>query len=84
MIAHPPKRNCSSELSPRVGDNSRGNRLCGVDISEPMLRKAQQRVDELGLTNVEGLWVMDAEPGEASENAFQKQLHAVANQLGGK
>jgi len=26
-----------------------------------MLRKAQQRVAELGLTNVEGLWVMDAE-----------------------
>src|SRR6201985_3588483 len=42
-------------------DYSRGNRVCGVDISEPMLRKAQQRVDELGLTNVEGLWVMDAE-----------------------
>src|ERR1700758_3306478 len=36
-------------------------RLCGVDISEPMLRKAQQRVVELGLPNVEGLWVMDAE-----------------------
>ena len=26
-----------------------------------MLRKAQERVTELGLTNVEGLWVMDAE-----------------------
>ena len=42
-------------------DYSRTNRVCGVDISEPMLRKAQQRVTELGLTNVEGLWVMDAE-----------------------
>src|SRR5258707_14654662 len=42
-------------------DYSRSNRLCGVDISEPMLRKAQQRVVELGLPNVEGLWVMDAE-----------------------
>jgi phosphatidylethanolamine/phosphatidyl-N-methylethanolamine N-methyltransferase len=42
-------------------DYSRANRLCGVDISEPMLRKAQQRVVELGLANVEGLWVMDAE-----------------------
>jgi phosphatidylethanolamine/phosphatidyl-N-methylethanolamine N-methyltransferase len=40
---------------------SRANRLCGVDISEPMLRKAQERVDERGLTHVEGLWVMDAE-----------------------
>src|ERR1700732_3992205 len=37
------------------------NRLCGVDISEPMLRKAKERVAEFGLTNVEGLWVMDAE-----------------------
>jgi phosphatidylethanolamine/phosphatidyl-N-methylethanolamine N-methyltransferase len=34
--------------------------LCGVDISEPMLRKAQERIAELGLSNVEGLWVMDA------------------------
>jgi phosphatidylethanolamine/phosphatidyl-N-methylethanolamine N-methyltransferase len=42
-------------------DYKRTNRLCGVDISEPMLRKAQERVAELGLTNVEGLWVMDAE-----------------------
>jgi phosphatidylethanolamine/phosphatidyl-N-methylethanolamine N-methyltransferase len=40
---------------------SRDCRLCGVDISEPMLRKAQERVTEYGLTNVEGLWVMDAE-----------------------
>jgi len=39
----------------------RCHRLCGVDISEPMLRKAQERVKEFGLTNVEGLWVMDAE-----------------------
>jgi phosphatidylethanolamine/phosphatidyl-N-methylethanolamine N-methyltransferase len=40
---------------------SRTSQLCGVDISEPMLRKAQERVDEFGLSNVEGLWVMDAE-----------------------
>jgi len=42
-------------------DYSAANRICGVDISEPMLRKAQERVDELGLAHVEGLWVMDAE-----------------------
>ena len=42
-------------------DYKRANRLCGVDISEAMLRKAQERVTEFGLTNVEGLWVMDAE-----------------------
>src|SRR3954453_19910287 len=35
-------------------------KLCGVDISEPMLRKAQQRVRALGLYNVETLAVMDA------------------------
>jgi phosphatidylethanolamine/phosphatidyl-N-methylethanolamine N-methyltransferase len=40
---------------------SRDCRLCGIDISEPMLRKAQERVTEFGLSNVEGLWVMDAE-----------------------
>src|ERR1700678_2563335 len=40
---------------------SRECRLCGVDISEPMLRKAHERVAEFDLTNVEGLWVMDAE-----------------------
>jgi phosphatidylethanolamine/phosphatidyl-N-methylethanolamine N-methyltransferase len=42
-------------------DYSPSNRLCGIDISEPMLRRAQERVAELGLDNVEGLWVMDAE-----------------------
>lgn len=40
---------------------SRSSQLCGIDISEPMLRKARERVDEFGLSNVEGLWVMDAE-----------------------
>jgi phosphatidylethanolamine/phosphatidyl-N-methylethanolamine N-methyltransferase len=34
--------------------------VCGVDISEPMLRKAQARVRALKLTNVEMLAVMDA------------------------
>jgi phosphatidylethanolamine/phosphatidyl-N-methylethanolamine N-methyltransferase len=42
-------------------DYSRSNRICGVDLSEPMLRKAQERVNEFGLTNVETLAVMDAE-----------------------
>jgi phosphatidylethanolamine/phosphatidyl-N-methylethanolamine N-methyltransferase len=36
-------------------------KICGIDISEPMLRKAHERVAEFGLSNVEGLWVMDAE-----------------------
>lgn len=42
-------------------DYSRANRLVGVDISEPMLRKAQGRVAEHGLANVDTLAVMDAE-----------------------
>jgi len=45
-------------------------RLYGVDISEPMLRKAQQRVDELGLTNVEALAVMDAERLDFPDASF--------------
>ncbi len=43
-----------------LSDYSRTTKLCGVDISEPMLRKAQQRVRALGLGNVEALAVMDA------------------------
>jgi len=42
-------------------DYSARNRLFGIDLSEPMLRRAQARVAELGLRNVEGLAVMDAE-----------------------
>ena len=41
-------------------DYSHRNRIFGVDISGSMLRKAQDRVDELGLRNVEGLAIMDA------------------------
>jgi len=41
-------------------DYSPSTRLFGVDISEPMLSKARERVTELELTNVEGLAVMDA------------------------
>jgi phosphatidylethanolamine/phosphatidyl-N-methylethanolamine N-methyltransferase len=39
---------------------ARTNRLVGVDISAPMLRKAQERVAQFNLTNVEALSVMDA------------------------
>jgi phosphatidylethanolamine/phosphatidyl-N-methylethanolamine N-methyltransferase len=44
-----------------LADYSRGNRVCGVDLSEPMLRKARERVIEFGLANVDALAVMDAE-----------------------
>jgi phosphatidylethanolamine/phosphatidyl-N-methylethanolamine N-methyltransferase len=43
-----------------LSDYSPGTRICGVDISEPMLRRAQQRVRELKLGHVETLAVMDA------------------------
>lgn len=43
-----------------LSDYARTTRLCGVDISEPMLRKAQERVKALKLDNVETLAVMDA------------------------
>ena len=43
-----------------LSDYSRSTRICGVDISEPMLRKAQARVRAEKLGNVEVLSVMDA------------------------
>src|SRR6201999_2925333 len=43
-----------------LSDYSPTTKLCGVDISEPMLRKAQQRGRSLSLGNVETLAVMDA------------------------
>jgi phosphatidylethanolamine/phosphatidyl-N-methylethanolamine N-methyltransferase len=49
---------------------SKDCRLCGIDISGPMLRKAQDRVAELGLSHVEGLWVMDAEHLSFPDESF--------------
>src|SRR5215813_8156036 len=51
-------------------DYSPVNRICGVDISEPMLQKAMERVAKLNLANVEGLWVMDAEHLRFPDNSF--------------
>jgi phosphatidylethanolamine/phosphatidyl-N-methylethanolamine N-methyltransferase len=42
-------------------DFAPSNQIVGVDISEPMLRRARQRVAEAGLKNVACLAVMDAE-----------------------
>lgn len=39
---------------------SRSNRVVGLDISEPMLRKAQEKIRTQGLDHVDGLAVMDA------------------------
>lgn len=53
-----------------LSDYSRTTRLCGVDISEPMLRRAQERVRALNLTNVETLSVMDAKNLAFPDGAF--------------
>jgi phosphatidylethanolamine/phosphatidyl-N-methylethanolamine N-methyltransferase len=42
-------------------DYRRTNRLIGVDLSEPMLRKAQERVVNEALAHVDGVAVMDAQ-----------------------
>jgi len=49
---------------------SKNCRLSGVDISAPMLRKAQDRVAEFGLSNVEALSVMDAEHLSFPDDSF--------------
>src|SRR5271156_4521556 len=43
-----------------LSDYARSTKICGVDISEPMLRRAQARVRAEKLSNVETLAVMDA------------------------
>ncbi len=44
-----------------LSDYARNTRIVGIDISEPMLEKARQRVQRFGLQNVETIAVMDAE-----------------------
>jgi len=46
------------------------NRVTGVDLSVPMLRKAKARAREHRLTNVEGLAVMDAQHLGFQDGAF--------------
>src|ERR1700686_3502257 len=53
-----------------LSDYSPTTKLCGVDISEPMLRKAQSRVRALGLGNVETLAVMDARNLAFADSSF--------------
>ncbi len=53
-----------------LSDYARTTRICGVDISEPMLRKAQARVRALGLSNVELLSVMDAKNLAFEDGSF--------------
>jgi phosphatidylethanolamine/phosphatidyl-N-methylethanolamine N-methyltransferase len=51
-------------------DYSPINRLVGIDISAPMLRKARARVAEYGLYNVDALAVMDAQHLALPDQAF--------------
>ncbi|MCF8477377.1 MAG: class I SAM-dependent methyltransferase [Pseudolabrys sp.] len=46
------------------------NRIVGIDLSEPMLRKAQDRVADSGLTNIDALSVMDAERMALPDESF--------------
>jgi phosphatidylethanolamine/phosphatidyl-N-methylethanolamine N-methyltransferase len=46
------------------------NRITGIDLSAPMLRKARARVREHRLTNVDGLAVMDAQHLGFADAAF--------------
>src|SRR4029078_12568066 len=63
-------------LEDRVGtgislpDYTRKNKLVGLDVSEPMRRRADERVAELGLGNVETLAVMDAERMALPDRSF--------------
>ena len=51
-------------------DYSRTTKICGVDISEPMLRKSRERARTLNLTNVEALSVMDAKHLAFADGTF--------------
>lgn len=51
-------------------DYVRRNTIVGVDLSEPMLRKAQERVDAQGLHHVETLAVMDAARLALADQSF--------------
>lgn len=53
-----------------LSDYSPSTRICGVDISEPMLRKAQARVRAKKLRNVETLAVMDAKNLAFKDSSF--------------
>lgn len=46
------------------------NRITGVDISEPMLDKARQRVRALRLDHIEQIAVMDAEALDFADDSF--------------
>jgi phosphatidylethanolamine/phosphatidyl-N-methylethanolamine N-methyltransferase len=51
-------------------DYKSSTKICGVDISEPMLRRAHERVRKHSLANVETLAVMDAKNLAFPDNHF--------------
>jgi phosphatidylethanolamine/phosphatidyl-N-methylethanolamine N-methyltransferase len=51
-------------------DYSRSNHIIGVDISEPMLDRARERVEKYRLDHVESIAVMDAEHLTFSNASF--------------
>jgi len=53
-----------------LADYARTNRIVGVDYSEPMLRKARERLAEQKLDHVDGLLVMDAQRLGFRDGAF--------------
>jgi phosphatidylethanolamine/phosphatidyl-N-methylethanolamine N-methyltransferase len=53
-----------------LSDYARTTKVCGVDLSEPMLRKAQEKVRAENLTNVETLAVMDAKMLAFADHSF--------------
>ena len=67
-----------------LSDYSPTTKLCGVDISEPMLRKAQRRVRALGLPNVETLAVMDAKNLAFPNGFFRRRRGAICHHRGAR
>ena len=50
------------------------SRVTGIDVSAEMLDKAKRRTERLGLTQVDGLHVMDAENMSFADNSFDAVL----------
>jgi phosphatidylethanolamine/phosphatidyl-N-methylethanolamine N-methyltransferase len=53
-----------------LSDYARTSRIVGIDISEPMLDKARERVRRYGMANVESIVAMDAEHLTFPDGAF--------------
>src|SRR5260370_22248523 len=76
MIAHPPKRNCSSELSPRVGDNRTDDAMTKLSYAE---------LDKETITKAYARWapVYDVVFGAVLERGRQAAI-AAAERIGGR